>query len=185
MIFSGMFVISASCGSPSKVGIEPQTCCCGTGCVYSLKKRKCDHCLHFTWLMLDLIHCSLLLPRRVSGALCLFLPHVRQIAAADRGSESSGRPPDPSHRRICMWNRHFTPPHSLIVAKIICEIAFHQECFPRQLSQFYMRGGPTELTPAPLLPPSPSSPRSPPPLHVSSFHTSLMAARHFLTITFK
>lgn len=29
---------------------------------------------------------------------------------------------------MCMWNRHFTPAHSLIVRKMICEIAFQQEC---------------------------------------------------------
>ena len=100
--------------------------------------------------MLDLIQCSLRLPGRVRRPLCAPLSHVKLTKAGEWGSELFGRVPDPSHRRICMWNRHFTPPHSLIVAKIICEIAFHQECFPRQLSRFYMHGGPTELTHAPL-----------------------------------
>lgn len=90
-------------------------------------------------------------PGRVSRSLCASLSRMKQTKAGERGSELFGRVPDRSHWHICMWNRHFTPPHFLIVAKIICEIAFHQECFPRQLSHNFTCGGPTELTHAPLL----------------------------------
>lgn len=76
-----------------------------------------------------------------SASLCS-LSHVKQTKAGEWGSELFGRVPDRSHWHICMWNRHFTPPHFLIVAKIICEIAFHQECFPRQLSHNLHAVGP-------------------------------------------
>lgn len=91
------------------------------------------------------------LPGRVSRSLCASLSHMKLTKAGEWGSELFGRVPDRSHWHICMWNRHFTPPHFLIVAKIICEIAFHQECFPRQLSHNLHAVGPTELTHAPLL----------------------------------
>lgn len=143
--------------------------------------REIRYCLDFAWLMLDLIRGSLRRPGRARRSLCASPSHAKRTEKrATWGSELFGGLPAPSHRHICMWNRHFTPPHSLIVAKIICEIAFHQECLPRQLSRFYMRGGPTEVTHAAL-----------PLCHVRS----LIAARFgvcacacvciFLTITFQ
>ena len=51
-----------------------------------LSIREIGHCLDFTWLMLDLIQCSLRLPRRVRRSLCA--PPVP--CEADQKRESEG-----------------------------------------------------------------------------------------------
>lgn len=104
-------------------------------------------CLDRTWLNDAWLRPMLAEPLAGGGAarrgsLCA-LSRVKRTKAGVRGSGccSAGYrvlPPRHTGKTICMWNRHFTPPHSLIVGKIICEIALHQECFLRQLSHHFL-----------------------------------------------